>query len=285
MPKKKETLIYGKPLIPNAGIKVWYTAQIKGLVRYMADTVSREVLKKFKELMPQVVKAAQDEESISSQERILLNSLAEEIEKLFKFKAGQIADTMIKKQRKYAKFSVRQSIGAAIGKDLGSYIFGGPTEDDIEKAVKMENVNLIRNLSQEYLMRVKGAVARSIINGQGQNYLKQELNRFEDMSLKRAARIAKDQTHKAYNALSLNEMKKEGVQYWQWIHGGGTKTVRATHIKEHSKGGLNHGIFKIGELAYDPQAEKIKGVYRGRYIEPGELPFCSCFRRPVFKFD
>ena len=101
----------------------------------------------------------------------------------------------------------------------------------------------------------------------------------------RAARIAKDQTHKAYNALSLNEMKKEGVQYWQWIHGGGTKTVRATHIKEHSKGGLNHSIFKIGELAYDPQAEKIKGVYRGRYIEPGELPFCSCFRRPVFKFD
>ena len=138
----------------------------------MTDKVSREVLKKFKELMPQRVKAAQDEDSISSQERILLNSLAEEIEKLFKFKAGQIADTMLKKQRKYAKFSVRQSIGAAIGKDLGSYIFGGPTEDDIEKAVKMENVNLIRNLSQEYLMRVKGAVARSIINGQGQNYLK-----------------------------------------------------------------------------------------------------------------
>lgn len=175
---KKQNLIYGKPLIPNAGIAAWYKAQLKGLVRYMTDKVSREVLKLYKEI-PNAVNYAQDDDSLSSQERILLNSLAEEIEKLFKFKAGQIADTMLKKQRKYAKFSVRQSIGAAIGKDLGSYIFGGPTEEDIEKAVKMENVNLIRNLSQEYLMRVKGAVARSIINGQGQKYLKQELSRFK----------------------------------------------------------------------------------------------------------
>lgn len=289
---KKQNLIYGKPLIPNAGIAAWYKAQLKGLVRYMTDKVSREVLKLYKDI-PNAVNYAQDDDSLSSQERILLNALADEIEKLFKRKAAEIADRMISRQERYAKFSVKQSIGslgeaftlaAGASKTLNTWERLASVQEII-KAVRMENINLLRNLSNEYLMQIKGAVARSIINGQGQTFLKQEIAKFGGMTLRRAARIAKDQTHKAYNALSYNAMAESGIEYWQWVHGGGTKTVRETHIKEHDKGGLNHGVFKIGQKAYDPQAEKIKGVYRGKYIEPGELPFCSCIRRPVFKFD
>ena len=74
-------------------------------------------------------------------------------------------------------------------------------------------------------------------------------------------------------------MKEAGLQYWQWEHGDGTKTVRHYHILDVSKGGLNHSVHKMGEKAHD----KTKGIERE--ILPGELPFCTCRMRPVIKFD
>jgi hypothetical protein len=143
------------------------------------------------------------------------------------------------------------------------------------QAIIAENVNLIKSIESRYFEQIRGAVNRAILNNGSYSELKAEISKYNGMNMRRAGLIARDQSHKAWTALSMQKMKDAGINGWEWVHGGGVKTPRETHIKTAKQGGINHTIHKTGEKAYDPQ----KGVERG--ILPGELPYCRCFARPV----
>ncbi len=273
--KKKEQILVGKPLIPNAGVRTWYTKKLNDLVAKMDERTRREVLDIFRE-------AEKKGGSVESQERILLNKLEGFYVDLFKRKAKELGQAMVSKQNHSVSAALRASIAGFVGKQafmpVKTLKLSGAVLKDFKGSVN-QNVNLIRSLQSEYFTRIKGAVYRAIIDGQGSGYLRDELLKYGAAGKRRARNIAKDQTHKAYEALSRARMKEAGLQYWQWEHGGGTKTVRHFHILDVKKGGLNHSIHKIGEKAYD----KTKGIERE--ILPGELPFCTCRMRPVIMFD
>lgn len=273
--KKKEQILVGKPLIPNAGVRTWYTKELNDLVAQMDERTRREVLEIFRTV-------ADKGGSVESQERILLSKLERYYEDLFKRKAKELGQAMVSKQNRSVSAALRASIAGFVGKQAFVQVktlkLSGAVLKDFKGSVN-QNVNLIRSLQSEYFTRIKGAVYRAIIDGQGSGYLRDELLKYGATGKRRARNIARDQTHKAYEALSRARMKEAGLQYWQWEHGGGTKTVRHYHILDVSKGGLNHSVHKIGEKAYD----KTKGIERE--ILPGELPFCTCRMRPVIKFD
>ena len=46
--KKKEQILVGKPLIPNAGVRTWYTKELNDLVAQMDERTRREVLEIFR---------------------------------------------------------------------------------------------------------------------------------------------------------------------------------------------------------------------------------------------
>lgn len=273
--KKKEQIILGRPLIPNAGVRSWYSRELNDLVAKMDERTRREVLEIFKTV-------SQKGGSVESRERILLNKLEQYYTDLFKRKAKELSHSMLSKQNRSVSAALRASIAGFAGE--GAFVpvktntLTGVVLKDFKAAVS-QNVNLIRSLQSQYFTRIKGAVYRAIIDGQGSGYLRDELLKYGADGKRRARNIARDQTHKAYEALSRARMKEAGIQYWQWEHGGGTKTVRHYHILDVSKGGLNHSVHKLGEGAYDPT----KGIQRE--ILPGELPFCTCRMRPVIKFD
>ena len=280
--KKKEQIILGSPLIPNAGVRSWYSKELNGLVAKMDERTRREVLDIFK-------KVSQKGGSIESQERILLNKLEQYYTDLFKRKAKELSHSMLSKQNRSVSAALRASIAGFAGEQafvpVKTNTLTGAVLKDFKAAVN-QNVNLIRSLQSQYFTRIKGAVYRAIIDGQGSGYLRDELLKYGADGKRRARNIARDQTHKAYEALSRARMKEAGIQYWQWEHGGGTKTVRHYHILDVKKGGLNHSIHKMGEKAFDKHAIRKKGgSYEGKYVWPGELPFCTCRMRPVIKFD
>lgn len=273
--KEKEQIILGKPLIPNAGVRTWYTKELNNLVAQMDEHTRREVLEIFRTV-------AQKGGSVESQERILLAKLERYYGDLFKRKAKELAQSMVRKQNRSVSFGLRATLAAVVGGQalvpVKTRTITGAVLKDFKTSVS-QNVSLIRSIHSQYFTRIEGAVYRAIIDGQGSGFLRDELIKCGAESKRRARNIARDQSHKAYEALSRARMQQMGIQYWQWEHGGGTKTVREYHIKDVSEGGLNHSIHKIGAKAYDPT----KGVKRE--ILPGELPFCSCRMRPVIKFD
>ena len=273
--KKKEQILVGKPLIPNAGVRTWYTKELNDLVAQMDERTRRDVLEIFRTV-------AAKGGSVESQERILLSKLERYYEDLFKRKAKELGQAMVSKQNRSVSAALRASIAGFVGQQafvpVKTFTLSGAVLKDFKGSVN-QNVNLIRSLQSEYFTRIKGAVYRAIIDGQGSGYLRDELLKYGAAGKRRARNIARDQTHKAYEALSRARMKEAGLQYWQWEHGDGTKTVRHYHILDVSKGGLNHSVHKMGEKAHD----KTKGIERE--ILPGELPFCTCRMRPVIKFD
>ena len=87
--KKKEQIILGSPLIPNAGVRSWYSKELNDLVAKMDERTRREVLNIFK-------KVSQKGGSIESQERILLNKLEQYYTDLFGVKFRVLLDPSLK---------------------------------------------------------------------------------------------------------------------------------------------------------------------------------------------
>lgn len=89
--KKKEQILVGKSLIPNAGVRAWYTKELNDLVAQMDERTRREVLEIFRTV-------ADKGGSVESQERILLSKLERYYEDLFKRKAKELGQAMVSRK-------------------------------------------------------------------------------------------------------------------------------------------------------------------------------------------
>lgn len=282
--KKTERIIQGKPLIPNAGIRAMYAKELDKLTSQMDSTMRREILKIWKE-------AEESGKSIEAQERIMLNKMGRYYTQLWKDRAKELAEGMVGRQNRSVASSLRESLksfGAATVVTNFNPVKTNTMSKTVLRNVRAcinENVNYIKSIQSEYFTKIEGAVYRGIINGQGYGEIRDALLEVGIDTKRRARNIAKDQAHKTYEAIGRARMEEAGLQYWQWEHGGGTKTVRPNHIRDVEQGGLNHSIHKIGEKAWDEEAWRKNGKFEGQDIYPGELPFCSCRMRPVIKFD
>lgn len=278
----KNQIIRGKALRPNAGIQAWYVKQLTSFTRRMCEACQEYILK----LLRTQRKTAQDA-SPASQRRILLNRLNREFEDLFAKKAKEIAESMLRRQNRYANTSVKASVASLAGQTAAAQF----TPDiplysralrEIMKTALYANVSYIKSIQSKYFTDITGAVSRAVLDEEGLASLAKNLTRYKGINERRARNIAKDQCKKAYEAISYQKMADAGIEKWEWVHGGGTKTVRLNHIRDVKDGGLNHSIHNMGEKVWDKEAWREKGgKFRGDYIEPGQLPFCSCFRRPV----
>lgn len=271
MPKNKN-IIKGRPLPPPAGIAAWYKKEIRKLAAEMLRDVSAKVEVAYKGTASDSVVAFDE----SRQERLqrLLDQTENEFSLLFEQKALELSARMAAMEEAQAGRATQSAFN-----DLKAALTIRPTITPELKqsmqAIIAENVNLIKSIQSRYFEQIRGAVNRAILNNGSYSELKAEISKYNGQNMRRAGLIARDQSHKAWTTISMQKMKDAGINGWEWVHGGGVKTPRETHIKTAEQGGINHTIHKTGEKCYDPQ----KGVERG--ILPGELPYCRCFARPV----
>jgi SPP1 gp7 family putative phage head morphogenesis protein len=142
---------------------------------------------------------------------------------------------------------------------------------DTLNAVVAENVALIRNIPQEYMTQVQGAVMRSITTGNGLADLQPFLKKREVITKRRAELIAIDQTRKAFSALNTIRMKEAGVQEFKWLHSHGGQYPRKLHLK------LNNTVHRLD----DPPVIDDRTGERGM---PGMLISCRCRACVVLTF-
>ena len=269
-----DRIMRGGPIMPNAALQAHYAHALLNLCAQMIDQTEREIKKLYKTETAQEFYA--QDASFSIQAKILTNSLLKRFELLFGKKAKILALEMVDNANKTSFGNVKSSI-----QQLTDTISLSPDHipqniRDIMSASVTNNVGLIKSIQSQYHTQIQSAVMRSILEGRGLHELLPEIQKLGQTSAKRAKLIARDQTRKAYNALSYARMKNLNVREFEWRHSHGDKEPRPLHLA------MNGKIYSFDDPPVIQYAEGGKPEIRGL---PGDLINCTCFAVPVIKFQ
>lgn len=264
---REDALLVGKPLANNAAVAQRYQKKLDALIKRMRSEYDSEITRLYRDFGELTMDA-----SLASQSRIVLNELGRKWEQIFSRASKDIVDSFVSQLNKAAKKDVEQSLKQLSG-GLAIKVpeWPGDLQEKVKAAVN-SNVKLIRNIPEEYSLRIEGIVNRSIESGQeGAATIYRELNKAGDITERRARTIAMDQTRKVTSAMNNERMKSAGVTKFRWRHSGGGKDPRRIHVQ------LDGQIFPLD----DPPVIDEDGT-RGM---PGFLINCRCVAVPVLDFS
>lgn len=304
--RKKKYITLNTTNKVNAGVIAQYQRELLKLVQQMISTYTKELLGIYKDNKEEIRQIAQDE-SIADQYKKKMEQLNQAYQQYFAKYGQQKAESMVKQTaaiqqrsflKEYAKlmfvlmntnqvrpedkvfvefmktqFAPQNFMPTKAGKEafMKAFTLNTKPYSEVAETIKQttitNNVELIKSIHQQYHREVSQALYDSIINGKPTKSIVELLKQAGAKTKRRARLIARDQVHKIHETLHLQELKQVGVTKAKWIHLGGGKTDRKTHVTRAPEG-LNGGIFDISKGIYDPAVNK--------YIKPAELPFCRC---------
>ena len=218
----------GTALTPSAAIRERYGRELRKLVRRMAREARREVEAVFESRAAE--ESAALDASLGSQARIAVNSLARRLNALFRRQSDQLAERMVAQVERDSRAKFGRSLRELAGDTtLPANVLRAGGLDDVVKASVAENVQLIRSISQQYLLDVQGLVMRSIQSGRGMADIVPGLRRIEGVTRRRADTIARDQVSKATAAINRTRAQAAGIRKFKWRHSGGGRDPRPLH--------------------------------------------------------
>jgi len=259
-----------KPIYPPAAIQKEYEKRLTREIRAMEKSVVYWLRAKYRANEDLILDSAVD--NLLKEFRRLLrqwtrhfNDLCETLPRWFVSKIrGYVAGNLVEQTKPLRD--------AGLGFNL-KFSYMSQKERQTFAALVKENVNLIKNrLMRDSLTQVEGIVLRSIENGHDLATMTEELHKQFGVTERRAAMIARDQTHKATENLSRARLKSYGITRGIWVHTPSGKTYRETHEDPNIMDGHE---YDLEEGLFDPQ----KGVERK--IHPAELVNCYCVFRPL----
>lgn len=270
----------GTRLALPAGVADRYAKKLRALTDKMTATTQAEITKLyghqdfhdyFAKKNAGAVTFAMDV-SPASQARIVTNRLKLEFENLFREAAKPYAEDMVGEADAASADAMAASLrelsgGLKLKTDMLSGVM-----NEFMKASVANNVALIKSIPSEFFTDVQGAVLRSITDGKG---LADLTSFFEDqhgVQSRRAKNIAIDQTHKAYQGLNAERMKRVGVGKYEWVHSGGGLHPRVLHE------GYSGRIFSFDKPPVIDEATGERGI-------PGQAINCRCTMVPVIEFE
>jgi SPP1 gp7 family putative phage head morphogenesis protein len=146
-----------------------------------------------------------------------------------------------------------------------------PQTLNVVQAAIRDNVNLIKKISANDVNRISDVLIKGLSEGKNESDLRQELALTDGFDKKRIERVVIDQTNKLNNAVQTANANSLGITEAIWVHVAGQYTSRPSHVK------MNGQKFDINKGLYDPEV--------GYNVKCGELPFCRCTMRLIFKPD
>lgn len=262
-PKAAETVL--RPIHPNAGIEAEYRRRLDALIREMAASVEYWLTSTYRQNTPRII--AEDETPADALRRSM-KDLSKRWLKRFDEMSTKLAEHFTQSVEKRSTAAMKK-----IMKDGGWTVFFQitPAMRDVIDATVHENVALIKSIPQQYLSQVEGIVMRGVQNGRDLGVVSKELQERLGVTRRRAALISRDQNNKATASLSRARQLELGLDEAVWVHSGGGREPRPTHLKA----GREQTRYKISEGWYDTAV--------GHKIQPGELINCKCVGRPVIK--
>ena len=247
-----------RPTRPSAAIERAYRRKLDDLIDKMQRSVVWWISAAYRKREKQITQDAGPARSLAEE----LQSVMRDWQRDFDKAAEEMARWFAENDVRHVRNSTREAFKAAGLGELFTVKFRYMSrhERDVLQSIIIENVNLIKSIPQQYLTEVQGLVQRCVQNGRDLGYLREELQKRYEITKRRAATIARDQTNKATENLSRARMQSLGVTRGIWIHTSAGKTYRETHVKMDGK------EFDLSKGLYDSAV--------GRNVFPGELVNC-----------
>ncbi len=254
-----------RPVRPNAGITDEYRRKLDRLIDEMQRSVVWHLRAEYRRLEPRIL--ATDESPADALRRTMRDLAARWLRKF---------DQASEKLAEWFSQSVEQRSTGALKRILKD---GGisvefkmtPAMKDVLDATVNQNVGLIKSIPEKYFTEVESMVQRSVQTGRDMGQLADDLEKRFGITRRRAEFIARDQNEKATSAFNRARWIEAGIDEAQWVHSGGGRDKRPTHVKA----SRDKVRYKVAEGWYDPAV--------GEKIQPGYLPNCKCVGRPVIK--
>lgn len=260
----------GDALNPNIANQARYYTVLRDLILAMTTQTTADLDQFFKQ--PNAVEFFAQDASLAEQAKLLMAALADRFGQIF----GLAAPPAARRMAGHASRSSAAALNGSLkklsgGLTISTELITGEMRD-ILTATVAENVSLIKSISSDYFTQVQGAVMRSITTGNGLQDLVPFLQKYEDVTLRRARIIARDQTRKAFSNLNFARMKKIGIQEYEWLHSAGGQHPRKLHERMSGK------VYRIDK----PPVIDEKTGQRGK---PGDLINCRCRAIPIIRFE
>lgn len=264
-----------QPVHPNAGIEAEYRRRLDKLLEEMHRSLLHWLRAAYRKNTPEM--AADAPPDASGHEPVRQQSPARSLEDVvrrltrrWQTRFDQAAPELA---AYFAKSSADRSDAAlrSILRKAGVTVQFKLTRaaNDVLQASIAENVGLIKSIASQHLTRIEGAVMLSVQAGRDLASLMDDLEKQYGVTRRRAAFIARDQNNKATAMMQRVRQTELGVTEAIWMHSGGGKVARPTHLKA----GRDRQRYEIAKGWFDPHEQK--------FILPGELPNCRCTSRPV----
>lgn len=300
-------------VLPNAGVKAAYLAALLDMIRRMHGHVSNRLIARYlQEYGVKTNKGTLDEE---------LEAEIEPFQSEFDYRAEQIASAFVKSAgvhslnallARFTKAGVALSVAGQeiVGKTPGTAQAASPARvikwftpqeglvspvamtrlgfmrrstqatlnaatrksyETLTQAYISENVALIRSIPKRYHEQIRAVVRESLAKGNEPEWLAAQLYDIGGITTRRANLIASDQTNKIFEEMTRERVKAAGIKKGIWLHMGFGKHDRPTHVE------MDGREFDLDKGMWDKDV--------GRYIFPGELPFCYCSFKPLLEGD
>jgi SPP1 gp7 family putative phage head morphogenesis protein len=250
-----------RPVHPNAGIEAAYRKRLTKIIDEMNASVLYWLKSAYRNNEPEM---AQDDALPSSALRASVRALSKRWQRQFNELAPKLAD--------YFSQAVADRTDSALQSMLRK---GGMSvrfkmtraQRDVVRATVNQNVALIKSIPSEYFTKIEGLVMRSVQTGRDLGQLTKDLQNEFGITRRRAANIARDQNNKASAALTRERQNQIGVTEAIWMHSGGGKHPRPTHVA------MNGKKYDIKKGMWDSAVKQ--------FVLPGELINCRCVSRAV----
>jgi uncharacterized protein with gpF-like domain len=257
MPRKVNT----KPIRPSFAVEQKYRQRLDALIEEMANSTRYWVTAQYRRDPPRIamdgpsLALARAVRGLAQRWQRRFNKLAVELARYFTLQAAARSDIALRSSLARGGMSVRFTMT--------------PAMRDVQNAIIAENVNLIRSIPQHYFTQIQGAVMRSVSEGRDLASLSSFFQHQLGVTKRRAAFISRDQSNKATSLLARARQLELGITQSRWVHSGGGKHPRPTHVKA----GHDGVVFDLREGWLDPAINK--------RIWPGTEINCRCISRPV----
>ncbi|ALJ98683.1 phage head morphogenesis protein [Burkholderia thailandensis] len=244
---------------PSAAVRIQYQRALERLVDEMHRSTLYWLRATYRDREREIAADASPAADLAAQ----LARRAAQWRKMFAARAPNLARWFIAKVDRHATNATKQAAVAMTGMSVS--VKDTLVSNTVMQASIQQNVSLIKSIQSEYATEVEGIVMRSVTAGRDLKYLTDQLQERYGVTRRRATFIATDQNNKATAQMARARQLSMGVTKARWLHVGGGKNPRHSHVEANGK------VFDLSKgLKID-----------GEYIFPGELPDCGCVGAPL----
>lgn len=274
-----------KPLVPPYAMELQYRRELQSLIASMAKDFST-IIKIYRSKQDEI---AMDAEWLTTDIQTRLERLGKKWQDRFLEYAERATPERIQKMLKQSDLQIKESLKNYLAAEQLTLI-GTVMPIKLRQIMKIniaENKELVASIPARYRRRIQTTIA-NVINGDAPwRQLQREVAKSKDITMREAKLIARDQTNKVFNSLTVRRLEQCGINKVQWFHSHAPKEPRPYHIRmwdgksglnDGHPNGLNHFIFELN----NPPVIDEKTGRRGL---PGTLINCGCGLVPVTEFE